>query len=550
MERGFEVVEAEEVSSGGDGELVGAIEGEKPDAGGSVWGCDIGADICFGDVAVVWEGWESGEADVFHPEGDKADVGFSLEGLEFESFWDEGANEVRVECAVEECEVSPALAHDWLLVRSGAEGFKIGERDLFDGVNYELFERLGKSATLISGAYMQIRVSNLIVSISFLAVAGCQTGKLESAPVVKQAPTSDPVVPASHEAQPFQQLAQQQREPSKMYVELIALKDNDLKFLETSRNLVRQAGPGSQSPYVAGQLPAFVDEFTEKEKSEIAEIYQRILRRRFGQYLVPDYGYYASIFAQLVGRDAIPALQLLTRDCRTHRASVLWKTPRDFGALIAQRIALGDVENALIDWEKTLDFSQDNVKGEWLATVMRPAWEFPDNDRVQAVTKRVLKQFEGATPLVSPEKQIIDELFGTDGGSLAFQSGAVREFVLDGLSQTQKTGVVFQIESNGFGEKRMRYKLGSYRGYYTHGMGRARSVPMSQEDENGIRKVSMSDIFLQLFSSNLARGFSMVDNEEFREKQRIKAILLLRDKRVRLDNTALMLQQPIFYPKP
>jgi len=114
--------------------LVGAVEGEEPDAGGSIGGGDIGADICFGDVAVVGEGEEAIETDVFHPEGDESDIGFALVGLDLEAGWEKWLDEFGAESAVEECEVVPTLAHDGGLVGVGAELFELGEGILVDSL--------------------------------------------------------------------------------------------------------------------------------------------------------------------------------------------------------------------------------------------------------------------------------------------------------------------------------------------------------------------------------------------------------------------------------
>lgn len=73
---------------------------------------------------MVREWGEAVDADLAHQERDKADVGVAFVGLYSELLGQQGLDEVSGEFAVEEGEMVPALAHDGVLVRAGANLFE------------------------------------------------------------------------------------------------------------------------------------------------------------------------------------------------------------------------------------------------------------------------------------------------------------------------------------------------------------------------------------------------------------------------------------------
>ena len=87
---GDEVREMEEDAGAQDGEGAGAIEGEEVDATlAGAAGTDIGAEIELGEGADGGdlEGRQVGESlgDFAHPEGDDADPGVAIVGVDFEA---------------------------------------------------------------------------------------------------------------------------------------------------------------------------------------------------------------------------------------------------------------------------------------------------------------------------------------------------------------------------------------------------------------------------------------------------------------------------------
>ena len=119
---GVAVGEVEEASGDLDGEGIGCVEGEEPDAGVARVVVDVGADVEFLKFGEPGEGGEEARPDAGHEEGDDAEVGFVLEGIDGEAGGEEGLEGVDGEFPVEEEEVVPALIHRGFGLRVGEAG--------------------------------------------------------------------------------------------------------------------------------------------------------------------------------------------------------------------------------------------------------------------------------------------------------------------------------------------------------------------------------------------------------------------------------------------
>ena len=110
-----------------------AIEREEPDAGAVVLITDVGADVELEEPGKLGDGWEEAGADARHVEGDDAEVGLTVEGVEVEGVWDFFAELGGVDFPVSKEEILPVLKHDG---RSGGARVGIefqGERLLLGG---------------------------------------------------------------------------------------------------------------------------------------------------------------------------------------------------------------------------------------------------------------------------------------------------------------------------------------------------------------------------------------------------------------------------------
>lgn len=108
---GVEVGEMKEGAGEGDGYGAGGVEAEEIDAGDATGG-DVGADIEFGETGEAVDGRQAARMDVAHAEGDDAEPGFTVEGVEGEQVGDEGAQGGGFDRPMREEEFMPALGHD------------------------------------------------------------------------------------------------------------------------------------------------------------------------------------------------------------------------------------------------------------------------------------------------------------------------------------------------------------------------------------------------------------------------------------------------------
>ncbi len=70
------------------GKQAGCIEAEEVNAGFAAFG-DISADVNFGKQSGPWHSGKGAHAYAAHGEGDNADPGFPVEGVEGEARWQE-----------------------------------------------------------------------------------------------------------------------------------------------------------------------------------------------------------------------------------------------------------------------------------------------------------------------------------------------------------------------------------------------------------------------------------------------------------------------------
>ena len=107
---GVEVREVEPAAGEGDGGGAGGIEAEEKDAGAVVEG-DVGADVEFEEGGKAGRAGEAIVPDVAHREGDDADPGLAVEGVEVEGGRDQGADRCGWQRPMGEEEVAPGHRH-------------------------------------------------------------------------------------------------------------------------------------------------------------------------------------------------------------------------------------------------------------------------------------------------------------------------------------------------------------------------------------------------------------------------------------------------------
>ena len=100
--------QVEEAARGPDGERVGRVEGQEPDARFSLV-FDIEAKIEFGEGGDPGEVWERAMHDASHSEGDDTDPGCPIKLLDCERRRDEGGEDARGNRPMREEEVAPGL---------------------------------------------------------------------------------------------------------------------------------------------------------------------------------------------------------------------------------------------------------------------------------------------------------------------------------------------------------------------------------------------------------------------------------------------------------
>lgn len=218
---------------------------------------------------------------------------------------------------------------------------------------------------------------------------------------------------------------------------------NEYQLSQSIKELFGKAGPGSPAPYVPGKTPMNIDEFSAEQKEFVADKLEQTLmqstanpreNRHYSDNLVIG-------LAKLRGKDSLPALQRYTRDLLTmiqanRQNSPLNQYGKPFGAVIAQRIAIGDRDAAMMDLAAVMPLIKQFDSTEFKA--MRAAWEFPKDKELQSKIEKVLMDWAKNK---DDEGQTINVNFVWPPRSNdIFQSPGVRSFVIKQLRDSRAYG--------------------------------------------------------------------------------------------------------------
>jgi len=236
---------------------------------------------------------------------------------------------------------------------------------------------------------------------------------------------------------------------------------------QAMKQLFEKAGPGSQVPYVAGKTPFNIDELTPEEQSEIGEAIEKIL----AEVSADPNGNHSSAanlvvgLAKIRGKECLPILQRYSRDLVTmidgdSQNNSLNRYGPAMGAVISQRIALGDRKAAMADLKVV--FGKVNLQDSTQIWVLRAAWEFPDDAELQGMVEKLLSGSSAEGPNYVPD--FLTSPFA-DG---AWKAPGVRRFALRHLKNEAKLGVAKVERVNG-GSASYSYQVAGSGGGSTSG---------------------------------------------------------------------------------
>jgi len=175
------------------------------------------------------------------------------------------------------------------------------------------------------------------------------------------------------------------------------LKVSDRSASESLQGLFTKGTGGGKVVYTPGKVPIILDQLTDAERKKLGDaIEKRIIR--FGDPIErnPDFNAVGELcigLAHINGKDAVPALRQFSLEVLAKleggREDSVWSQYGNaLGAVISQRIALGDERAAMIDYKAALaNFSIKNVLN---AEALRTGWEHPNNGAVQDLVASTL----------------------------------------------------------------------------------------------------------------------------------------------------------------
>lgn len=183
------------------------------------------------------------------------------------------------------------------------------------------------------------------------------------------------------------------------YLNSIAdMKNSDRSASSSLMGLFAKGTGGGKVTYVPGRVPIILDQLTEAERKKLAEaLEKRIIR--FGDPIDrnPDFeavGQLCIGLAHVKGKDSIPALRQFTLEVLAKLSVASDNSWSQYGsalgAVISQRIALGDEKAALVDYQAALaNYSVKNVLNQ---DALRTGWEHPNNAAVQDLVASALSR--------------------------------------------------------------------------------------------------------------------------------------------------------------
>lgn len=198
--------------------------------------------------------------------------------------------------------------------------------------------------------------------------------------------------------------ASQWKEHSKLsaaqrYLNSIAdMKASDRSASQSLRGLFAKGTGGSTVNYTPGRVPIILDQLNDTERKQLGDaLEKRIIR--FGDPVDqnPDFSSVGELcigLAHIKGKDAVPALRQFSSEVL---AKITTNDPNNWsqyggalGAVISQRIALGDDKAALIDYKASL--ATFTIKNTLNQDALRAGWEHPNNAAVQDIVGATLSR--------------------------------------------------------------------------------------------------------------------------------------------------------------
>ncbi|QYK54260.1 MAG: hypothetical protein KF824_05025 [Fimbriimonadaceae bacterium] len=183
------------------------------------------------------------------------------------------------------------------------------------------------------------------------------------------------------------------------YLNSIAdMKNSDRSASSSLMGLFAKGTGGSQVTYVPGRVPIVMDQLTDSERKKLSDALEKRIVR-FGDPIEknPDFeavGQLCIGLAHVKGKGSIPVLRQFSLEVLAKLSSANDNNWSQYGgalgAVISQRIALGDENAALIDYKAALEnYSIKNVLSQ---DALRTGWEHPNNAAVQELVASALSR--------------------------------------------------------------------------------------------------------------------------------------------------------------
>ena len=152
--------------------------------------------------------------------------------------------------------------------------------------------------------------------------------------------------------------------------------------------------------------------------------------------------------ARLNGHEAIPLLDLymskLIEKAKGAGPSSRSNFDDAVGTLTTQRIALGDGEAAVKDYEAFLTLPSTNTHGFGWVELFLPAWEFPENEALQKLVKETLTiELEDYLDGRTENDGVFHPLYAFAQATESYRSPAIQQILVELIRDESDYGLVF-----------------------------------------------------------------------------------------------------------
>lgn len=294
----------------------------------------------------------------------------------------------------------------------------------------------------------------------------------------------------------------------RLYWNVTSMKVADYAALRDLQALNRAAPVAGRGNYVPGRIPILLDQLTEEERQKlagaVAERVQRTIQERQPGGAIST-GDLALELAHLEGKRALPALQQYTQNLMAMLSPQTGQRPNwnqygpPLGAVVAQRMALGDVENALIDYRTAMRSFDD--ADSMASRALRPAWEFPENEEVQRIAVESLRRAEKRYEEEQDGRSLSLGFFTHGGQRLGsvMKAPGIRRFFSEQLENTTVVGTV-KIDDRQGGKM---YQVTGTRTHLSGGVPSQSQEPLVQ----GESPVTAGEVAAHEITNGMERGF-------------------------------------------